>query len=316
MRFKTAAFVTLALGLVTAAPGRAQQAAIHLEPATMRGAVQFDLPSQATGQTYRIYAHKPASPPPASGYPVVYLTDGDLTFGPAATRTALEGLAKDLRPSLIVGIGYASPERLAWLKLRTGDLTPTARKPEANSPIDTAGSGNADRFYKFISEELRAALAAVAPIDPADQTLYGHSLGGLFALHILFTHPDAFRTYVASSPSIWWDNRSVLKEEPAFAAAVSAGKYAPRVLILSAGEEQSIPKGPLPEGMTLEQMKKMIPEARMIDNAKELADRLRALKGKPGYEVGFHLFEGESHSTVIPGSISRALDFAVGIPQY
>jgi hypothetical protein len=43
---------------------------------------------------------------------------------------------------------------------------------------------------------------------------------------------------------------------------------------------------------------------------------LRSLHGKPPYEVSFHLFEGESHSTVIPGSISRALDFAVGIPQY
>ena len=305
-----------AIALALAAPVRAQQKPVHLEPATVPGAVQFDLPSQATGRSYRIYALKPVSPPPAAGYPVVFLTDGDLTFGPAVTRAALEGLAMDLRPSLIVAIGYASQERAAWMKLRTADLTPTAPPKSDHDPVDVAGSGNADRFYRFIIEELRPALAAVAPTDPADQTLYGHSLGGLFALHVLFTHPDAFRTFVASSPSIWWDNRSVLKEEGAFAAFVNDGKCSPRVLILSAANEQSIPKGPLPEGMTMEQLKKLVPEARMIDNAKELAERLRSLKGKSPYEVSFHLFDGESHSTVIPASISRALDFAVGIRQY
>jgi ferri-bacillibactin esterase len=313
MRITWIAFV---LGLALALPTPAQQKPVHLEPARVPGAVQFDLASEATGRTYRIYVHKPASPPPASGYPVVFLTDGDLTFGPAVTRASLEGLSMDLRPSLIVAIGYASTERLAWLKLRTADLTPTAPKGDSNYPVDAAGAGNAERFYHFLTAELRPALSSVAPIDPADQTLYGHSLGGLFALYILFSHPDGFRTFVASSPSIWWDNRSVLKEEAALIAAVKAGKCAPRVLILSASEEQTIPKGPLPEGMTLEQLKKLIPEARMIDNARELAERLRGLKGKPPYEVTFHLFEGESHSTVIPGSISRALDFAVGIRQY
>jgi predicted alpha/beta superfamily hydrolase len=309
-------WIGLALGVALVAPVRAQQKSVHLEPATVRGAMEFDLASQATGRTYRIFIHKPTSAPPAAGYPVVFLTDGELTFGPAFTRTGLEGLVMDLRPVLIVAIAYATPDPNAWMKLRTGDLTPTAPPKSENDPVDVGGSGNAESFYHFITDELRPALTAVAPMDPADQTLYGHSLGGLFALHVLFTHPNAFRTYVASSPSIWWDHRSVLKEEAGFVAEVNAGKCSPRLLILSAGQEQTIPTGPLPEGTTLEQMKKLIPEARMIDNARELADRLRDLKGKPPYEVSFHLFEGESHSTVIPASISRGLDFAVGIRQY
>ncbi|MGR5913571.1 hypothetical protein ACT7DA_04955 [Bacillus pacificus] len=41
----------------------------------------------------------------------------------------------------------------------------------------------------------------------------GHSLGGLFALHILFTNLNAFQNYFISSPSIWWNNQSVLEKE-------------------------------------------------------------------------------------------------------
>src|SRR5262249_46007598 len=111
------AWIVLAVGFIVT-PVRAQQKAARLEPATVPGAVQFDLPSQATGRTYRIYVLKPPSPPPAAGYPVVFLTDGDLTFGSAATRAGLEGLAMDLRPSLIVAIGYASCSPTFWLKLR------------------------------------------------------------------------------------------------------------------------------------------------------------------------------------------------------
>jgi uncharacterized protein len=295
------------------------QPAVHTEPATIPGAVQFDLHSAATGTTYRMYVAKPMTPPPAAGYPVIFLTDGDGTFGPAVTRSMLGEVGGDIRPTLMVGITYATVNRMEPMKLRTPDLTPTPGSAEDLKNMKETNPnayGGADKFYRFITEELRPALKTIAPIDPNDQTLYGHSLGGLFTLHILFTHPDSFRTFVASSPSIWWDNRAVLKDEAAFSAAVTAGRAKPRVLILAAGYEQTVPKGTPPPGYTREAMEKLIPAARMVDNARELAQRLSALKGSAPYEVQFHLFEGESHTTVIPASVSRAIDFAVGIPHY
>ena len=51
--------------------------------------------------------------------------------------------------------------------------------------------------------------------------------------------------------------------------------------------------------------------ARMVDNARELAERLARLNGKPGYTVRFHALEDEDHSTVVPTAISRALAFAL-----
>ena len=41
-------------------------------------------------------------------------------------------------------------------------------------------------------------------------TLIGQSFGGLLATEVLFTHPDWFSKYLIVSPSLWWDNQSLL----------------------------------------------------------------------------------------------------------
>jgi hypothetical protein len=135
-------------------------------------------------------------------------------------------------------------------------------------------------------------------------------LAGLFTLGVLFNNPESFRGFVASSPSIWWNKRSVLGDEPGFARKVEAGEASPRVLILVGAREQDAPQTPLP-GMTRAQMKKLMSQSRMVDNAHDLAARLQQIKGEPGYMVRFHAFEEEDHLTVLPASISRALTFAL-----
>ena len=92
------------------------------------------------------------------------------------------------------------------------------------------------------------ALAKAYPIDPADRTLYGHSWGGLFTVGVLLRHPEAFRTFVASSPSIFWNRRSVLADFADFRAKCRSGAVAPRILITVGGTEQSVPN-PIPPMM-------------------------------------------------------------------
>ena len=245
-------------------------------PVMVRGAIQFDLASEITGRTYRILVYEPAAPPPAAGRPVVVALDGNLTFPLMATMDgafALRGGAA----ALVVGVGYATDDPVEIFSLRAGDLT---------------APGSRD-FQRFLTEELRPAIEGAFPVDPADQTLFGHSWGGLFVLDVLFNHPDAFRAFVASSPSIWWGERAVLAAEGAFAARVQAGEAEPCVLI-TVGSREVEPA-----------------EARMVDNARELADRLSRLDGGPGYGVHFHAFEGEDHLTALPASIGRALAFAL-----
>ncbi len=44
-------------------------------------------------------------------------------------------------------------------------------------------------------------------VDANRRTLAGYSLGGLLTLQALFKRPGLFRTYVASSPSIWYGDK-------------------------------------------------------------------------------------------------------------
>ena len=52
--------------------------------------------------------------------------------------------------------------------------------------------------------------------------------------------------------------------------------------------------------------------AGMVDNAPELAARLSALKGAPGYEVESKVFAGQSHMSVPWEALNTMLNFALG----
>jgi len=281
---------------------------------TLPGAVQWDMTSAINGRTYRVFVSKPAAPAPPSGYPVLLVTDANLTFPVAAMMNVAMSMQGG-KAGLIVGVGYAADDMLTPMFRRARDLTPPT--PLDNIPPNPAlpppreeDYGGSEDFYRFLVEELRPALARAYSIDEQDQTLFGHSLGGLFTLEVMFAHPNAFRTFVASSPSIWWNRRGLLEREAAFAARVQSGEAAPRVLIMIGGEEQT-PSDPPPMNMTREALAALLAEARMVDNAYELAERLAALKGSPGYLARYVLFDAEDHMSVLPGAISRALTFAL-----
>lgn len=282
--------------------------------ATLKGAVQFDVPSRASGLTYRVYVAMPIMPPPPGGYPVVYLTDGDGLFGTFQSQALLRQLGGEVVPAIIVGIGYPDSSPLAALRLRNKDLTPPTPDdkviPMLKAPPFGGQVGGADAFRRFLVDELRPVIAKRASTDPARQILYGDSLGGLFALGVMFQHPADFSTYLISSPSVWWNDRAVLKDEPNFRRGVEAGDVTPRILITVGGLEQQLPAR-LPPGLAADAIRKLIGDFRMVDNATELASRLKAYRGRGNYEVEMLVFPGETHASVVPASISRSLEFAL-----
>lgn len=243
-----------------------------------------------TGDSYRIYVQRPAAPPPPGGYPILYLLDGDQSFPVAAAVAGQFGPYLGLEPGVIVGIGYGGPSR------RVADYTPPV-------PIETRldkslpQSGGADRLLDFITEELRPAIERDLPVNPDRRTIAGYSLGGLFALHAFFARPAMFRSYVASSPSIW------LVRDHLFRAAEASARRSPafagRRLLLSAGQHEDKP-GP----GTSDADRKLLAQAHMVGNARDLSRRLAAV---PGLTVRFHVVPGETHATGSLPSIRAAL---------
>lgn len=90
---------------------------------------------------------------------------------------------------------------------RTRDFTPTcsaARRDGTVRPGDKPEGGGAERFYHFLTEELRPAVEQGLPVN-GQHLLVGHSYAGLFTLNVLLNYPGAFDTYIAVDPSLWWD---------------------------------------------------------------------------------------------------------------
>lgn len=301
-------------------------------PAMLHGSIQFDMPSRITGRIYRVFVYKPDSPLPPSGYPAVVAADGNMVFPIMATVSATFALTGSA--ALVVCVGYPTDDPKSLFSLRTRDLTPPTpaeglpHKP-GQPPPKPEDYGGSEDFYRFLTEELRPMIAAAYPVDANNQTLYGHSIAGLWTLGVLFNHPASFRNFVASSPAIWWNKRSVLADVPGFVGKIGAGECTPRALIVVGAKEQDVP-ATLPPVMTSAMAnklpkvpsvvrnligrfayKRMILDWRMVDNALDLAMRLQRVKGAPGYCVRYHAFEGEDHLTALPASISRALSFAL-----
>ena len=302
-----------ALALALQEPATSPAPAPVASPAVLPWSEQFDMTSKISGRTYRIYVSRPPGPAPKGGYPVIYVLDGNVNFPIASSQAVLRATSGG-RAALVVGIGY--PDANAAINLRNRDLTPTAPTAAAQKVGGVTGGsdayGGADAFHGFMMRELRPRIAAAYAVNSSDQTLMGYSLGGLFTLHVLFAHPDAYRTFVAGSPSIWWNDREVLAGEGALAAAVKAGKASPRILITSDTWEQDAASPDIPASgpgrkLGLAQMY----AARMVDNARELAGRLKALAGPAGYEVRYALFADETHLTGMPAATSRGVAFAL-----
>lgn len=265
-------------------------------PVTLLASRRHTLRSEAIGETFQIDVALPNAWTASSAgpLPVIYVMDANTVFGIAAQAFRFLQNADGLPPALLVGVGYElegpSRRRGDYGGLRTRDLTPTFDADFHEQVAGRAASGvgpagGADRFLDFLVEELRPFIAGLYEIDPHDQTLVGSSLGGLFCLHALFTRPGAFQRYVANSPSLWWDERRTFAQEAAFAAA--GGDLSGRLFLSVGGEETAEPWA-------------------MVRDLERLADTLVG-RGYPGLSLTRHVFEGETHTSVIPAALSRGL---------
>lgn len=297
------AAVALALALAPA-PAAAQPV-----PAALPGTEQRTVIARHGGE-YRVFIARPKAPPPAAGYPVLYALDGNAAIAPLAGLLLSHGGRNDharFEPGIVVAVGYPTGKPLD-MERRAMDYTPAPATPGSGTYLTPEATGGADRFLDFIENELKPALERDLPIDRSRQAIFGHSFGGLFALHALFTRPQAFQTYVAASPSIWWADRAILGSEKAFAAG-RAPLPGTRLLVMVGGQEQELDPA-LAAAPDAAEIAARLGSRRMVDEARGLATRLSALKER-GLAVSFEEIAGETHGSVIPFAVIKGFRFAL-----
>lgn len=270
---------------------------------TVANSAQWDMRAHGSERTYRVFVSVPEAPAPAAGYPVLYVLDANSMFLTAMeTVRRYEGRpdTSDAPPTVVVGIGY--PPETDISPARVWALTPSADVAE---PLIDIPTGGADQFLKFIQTQVKPAVAAFVDIDSKRQTLFGHSLGGLFTLHVLASKPQTFQTYVAASPSLWYGKNTVLKELDAMADSFTlAAGEAPLRVQLTVGEfEQTLapwvgPRGPDSAKMltAMAQVPHAIHAMQVLDASKDISAR-------------YQLIIGEDHGSVIPAAIMHAVRF-------
>ncbi|GGK62141.1 alpha/beta hydrolase-fold protein [Rufibacter glacialis] len=137
-------------------------------------------------------------------FPVLYLLDGEGFFtSMVGTVDYLSALGK--MPEMII-VGIENTDRVR-------DLTPThfpfwASGKPAN---ELKASGGGPNFMAFLEKEVMPYIEKRYQTQPY-RMLVGHSLGGLTVLQALVNQPTLFTSYVAIDPSIWWDNKLIMKQ--------------------------------------------------------------------------------------------------------
>lgn len=145
---------------------------------------------------------------PDRRFPVLYLHDGQNLFdgatsfipgmdwhvGQTADQCIYEGRVE---PLIIVGM-YNT-------KARIREYTPTQ--------VPKLGGGRADRYAKFLIEEVKPFIEREYRALPGRENIGigGSSLGGLVSLYLGLKLPNIFGKIAALSPSVWWNQRVMLR---------------------------------------------------------------------------------------------------------
>ncbi len=275
------------------------------------------LPLQAK-QQHRIVVSAPDAPPPKDGFPVIYVLDGDAWLGSAVEIAKMREYEK-LDPAIIVGIGYPSRSFFDAAG-RSYDFTPAGSKER---DFEGIALGGGDEFLWFINSTVKTWVHGHYRVDPKRQILFGHSLGGLFALYALYKSPSSFATYIAASPDLPFSNHIISKFEPAFRK--NPARLNPRLLV-TVGELEGKPSAALmddyrrfyiahPEshpGQTVEQA-----VTELFSGAPKNYDKIADTRGlvdrlsRAGVQATFVEFAGEEHLSAAVSALNRGIPFAL-----
>ncbi|QNN45047.1 alpha/beta hydrolase [Pedobacter roseus] len=225
-----------------------------------------------------IYLPEGYNPNDSTKYPVIYLLDGsaDEDFIHIAGLVQFNSFewVNQVPKSIVVGIATVDRKR---------DFTfPTKIESDQKKYPTT---GHSDRFIAFIGNELQPYIQQKYKTNGA-KTIIGQSLGGLLLTEILLKKPSLFNNYIIISPSLWWDNGSLLNEKANLANQ-------PTQVYIAVGKEGLTPTA--------------IPRVMEVD-ANLLAEKIKEAKAK-NVKVYFDYLPLENHGTILHQAVSNSFRF-------
>ena len=232
--------------------------------------------SKALGETRTLNIYRPDgySADSIAKYPTIYLLDGsadeDFIHIAGLVQFANFPWVNLLPKSVVVGIANVDRRR---------DFTypTTIEKDKKEYPT----TGHSEKFIAFIEGELQPYIQRKYSANPS-KTIVGQSLGGLLATEILFKKPNLFTHYIIVSPSLWWDNESLLTCKPVFLQPDFRQKT---TVFVAVGKEGNV----------------------METDARRLVELLKKVSANT-IKTDFHYFADENHATIFHLAVYRAFE--------
>ena len=237
------------------------------------GAIELALHSERLGRDYSVVVTPPSGDFAARGrkLPAIYILDGG--YGIAGAIGQFLGGVRMMSLAYVVSIGAPDADRIHDF---------------IDSPVERDGAlvgGGGAAFRDFLLHELRPYLESRFPLDTANATLFGHSLGGAFAAGVLRRSPEAFSAYVIGSPSLWADTQLADALKDVASKGIKARVY------LSVGEKER-------------------PE--LLQDFDRVSS---AITGSgSAFKVETRVFPGETHVSYLPQLITAAFSWALPPP--
>ncbi|OKS85056.1 alpha/beta hydrolase [Mucilaginibacter polytrichastri] len=213
-------------------------------------------------------------------YPVTYLLDGsaDEDFIHVVGLYQFNSFEWINRVPKSIVVGIATVDRKRDYTYPTTIDADKKRYPTA---------GHSDKFIAFIEKELQPFIEKKYKAN-SNKTIIGQSLGGLLATEILLKKPTLFGKYIIVSPSIWWDNGSLLTQSSPMLLSAFSQKIA---IYIGVGKE----------GLTPTQVSRV-----MEVDANLLAEKIKKTQSKT-VTVYFDYLPAEDHATISHQAIFNAL---------
>jgi predicted alpha/beta superfamily hydrolase len=204
-------------------------------------------------------------------YPVIYLLDGSMNedFIHVTGLVQFFNQMYSMPEAIVVGIANVDRKRDFTFHTDLKDLQK-----------DYPTTGHSDKFIAFLEKELKPYVES--QFKTTDKYLFGQSLGGLLATEILLKKPEMFNNYFIISPSLWWDDESLLKQAPQLLAKSPDTK---KFVYVSVGKDEH----PV-----------------MVKDAAALYETFQK-DGKKNWTVEYKMMETDNHATILHRSLYEGL---------